>query len=142
MHAQHEESGAAYHAVIGSSLLLMSLIRLACLWSAHAVIDSSKDATGINPAFGSEVSATSPLQLLSALFYLVNGVYMTDIAVTPYMRPGLVAGLDAHGLRSFALKRFLAILLCVFFVLAGTRVALRMYEKRCRAKRGLAEGRV
>ena len=148
MHSQHSVSDAAYHRITGTSIIILGLVRLASLWYASSAVHShGSDATASSPTVPTEPNPiyrhsrakSSPLLALGGYLYVLNGLYMADIALTPYMRPSMVGGLDAAEMAHFAQLRFLRLVFGLFFAFAATRLFITRYEQRVLASSPIAE---
>lgn len=131
MHSQHEQSGAAYHRLGAYVYMLLSLVRLAEFWHSSVVsTKSSNPHQDLNQIFSSiKATRKTPLPFLSAFLYLLGGVWMIDIAVTPYIRPYLLTEYNTDELlMRFCAERMIFFILSLFFLLAMAMVCLRMFD--------------
>lgn len=149
MHSQHSVSDAAYHRITGTSIIVLGLVRLASLWYASsAVHNQGSDAAALsptvsmsepNPIYRHSRAKSNPLLALGGYLYVINGLYMADIALTPYMRPSMVEGLDAAGMAHFAQLRLLRLVFGLLFVFAAIRLFITRYEQRVLASSPITE---
>lgn len=130
MHSQHEQSGAAYHRLGAYAYMLLALVRLAELWYSSVVAKkSSNPHSDLNPIFSSTESRKTPLPFMSAFLYLLGGVWMIDIAVTPYIRPYLLVEYNTDELlMTFCAQRMIIFIVSLFFLLAMAMVCFRMFD--------------
>jgi hypothetical protein len=130
MHSQHEQSGAAYHKLGAYVYMLLALTRLTELWYSSVVAKTNNNPhQDLNPIFSSTESRKTPLPFLSAFLYLLGGVWMIDIAVTPYLRPYLLIEYNTDELlMTFCAERMIFFIICLFFLFAMAMVCLRMFD--------------
>ena len=85
--------------------------------------------TNLNPIYLSSSARSSPLFAIGGYLYVLNGVYMLDIAITLYMRPWMGRAWTGRLLYRFAMLRFIRIMLAAFFLFAVARLVFSPGEE-------------